>query len=201
MGDFTGDGKLDVAVACNGPNVVAVLMNTTPIGSSTISFASPLNLPAGGNPSTVAVADFNGDGKPDFAVAGNQNICVFLNTTPAGATTPSFAVTELGSGAVDSSPVADFNGDGTPDLVVAGVTTVSVLANTTPTGATTPSFTSGSTYTTGTDPEKAKGFADFNGDGKMDLVVANGHSGTVTTFLNTTPTGSTALSLSPRPLP
>ena len=47
--------------------VLAVLALRTPRAQT--GFQAPLSFDAGGSPSSVAVGDFNGDGKPDFAVA------------------------------------------------------------------------------------------------------------------------------------
>jgi hypothetical protein len=145
----------------------------------------------GAEPFSVAVADFNGDGKPDLAAANmnSGSVSVLLNTTATGSTSVSFAPER--TFAVDGHPwflaVGDFDGDGKPDLVTANfyVPTVSVLLNTTPTGATTPSFASQRTFVTGTEP-RSVGVADFNGDGKPDLVAANTGSTAVAALLNTT---------------
>ena len=82
---------------------------------------------------------------------------------------------------------ADVNGDGKPDLIVAndGDSTVSVLLNTTAPGAATPSFAAQQTFATGSGPISVTA-ADFNGDGKPDLVVANLNGNTVSVLLNTT---------------
>ncbi len=63
LGDFSNDGKLDVAAATA---YAAILMNTgTGLGAST-DFA------AGANPSLIFTADFNRDGKLDLAVTRRQ---------------------------------------------------------------------------------------------------------------------------------
>lgn len=63
---------------------------SNPLSSAT--FASRQTFPTGSLPFSVAVGDFNGDGKPDLALAnfGDNAVSVLLNTTTEGATPPSF---------------------------------------------------------------------------------------------------------------
>jgi hypothetical protein len=89
VGDFNGDGKLDIAVAhekCDaGPATVSVLL-----GKGDGRFQPAVNYPVGGQALSVAVADFNGDGKLDI-VAGGSNIRILLGNgdgTFQPATTP-----------------------------------------------------------------------------------------------------------------
>ncbi len=196
VGDFNGDGEPDLAITNQGANTVSVLLNTTAMGATTPSFAAQQTFATGANPFAVAVGDFNGDGKPDLAVANlNDNtVSVLLNTTAMGATTPSFAAQQTfatGTGPI-SLAVGDFNGDGKPDLAITNEgtlpspgTTVTVLFNTTAMGASAPSFAPQQTFTTGNFP-RAVAVGDFNGDGAADLAVANSTfpNGTVSVLLN-----------------
>jgi hypothetical protein len=78
VGDFDGDGRLDLAVANYSSNYVSVLLG---IGDG--SFQLPRNFGVRSGPVTVAVGDFNGDGRLDLAV-GNQNsdsVSVLLNNS------------------------------------------------------------------------------------------------------------------------
>src|SRR5206468_2574272 len=118
---------------------------------------------------------FNGDGKPDLAVASMRSgdVFVLLDTTSDGATTPSFtSATPIPAGGSghDNLAVGDFNGDGKPDLMVNDTysSNLTVLLNTTPTGAVAPRFTSPILFGVGTNPY-AVAVADFNGDGRPDL--------------------------------
>jgi hypothetical protein len=198
VGDFNGDGRPDLAVTNSNDKTVSVLLNTTPAGSSATSFAAQVTFALGNTPASVAVGDFNGDGRPDLAIANfpQATVLVLLNTTPAGASAPTFAAQQpfaVGSGP-DAVAVGDFNGDGRPDLAVANANggTMSVLLNTTPAGASAPAFAAQQTFAVGGGPD-AVAVGDFNGDGRPDLAVAN-FGGTISVLLNTTAAGSSATS-------
>ncbi|MEK6649932.1 MAG: FG-GAP-like repeat-containing protein, partial [Bacteroidota bacterium] len=67
VGDFTGDGVVDIVVADNGQNRVRILANN---GSGSFSETSFNDV--GANPWQLATGDFDGDGDLDV-VAGHQN--------------------------------------------------------------------------------------------------------------------------------
>jgi hypothetical protein len=121
--DINGDGKLDLAVANTGSARASILLNTTPTGAGTPTFATQVTFPTGNDPASVSIGDFNLDKKPDLAVAnsGSNTASILLNTTPTGVGTPTFApqVTfPTGTNPVSVS-IDDFNLDGKPDLAVA----------------------------------------------------------------------------------
>jgi len=189
IADINGDGLLDIIVANAGDNTVSVLFNTTTPGALAASFAAQQSFVTGSSPSGISVADVNGDGKLDLIVANNGagNVSVLLNTTTPGAAAASFAAQQ--TFATGTNPIAisaaDINGDGEPDLIVAnnGSGNVSVLLNTTTPGATTPSFAAQQAFATGANPTSVA-VADLNGDGMLDLAVANDASGTSSVLFN-----------------
>jgi len=187
VGDFNGDGSLDLAVVnecgndpmCESDGTVSVLL-----GDGMGNFSAALGMPptTGAAPSGIAVADFNSDGVADLAVTneGDNTVSVFL-----GDGMGNFSAARGMPPTVGAEPfavaVADFNGDGIADLVVTnyGDGTVSVLLGN---GDGTFSAAPGMPPAVGVQPYGVA-VADFNGDGFADLAVANGGSNTVSVLL------------------
>jgi hypothetical protein len=192
--DLNGDGRPDLVVTNGNDNTLSVLTNTTPAGMTSPTFAVQQTFTVSGGATFVAVGDFNGDGRPDVAVVGNNGVVsVLLNTTPGGSSVVTLAPPQtfaVGSGPTGVA-VGDFNGDGRPDLAVTNEfnNTVSVLLNTTTPGAATPSFATQQTFAAGNNPFAVVA-ADLNGDGRADLAVINNAGGTVSVLLNTTAVGA-----------
>ncbi len=142
-----------------------------------ITFLPKTDFATGAAPHSVAIGDFNGDVKPDLAVANNgaSTVSILLGTS-----TGSFgAKTDFATGGGPAAvAIGDFNGDAKPDLAVANFSgTVSVLL-----GTGTGSFGAKTDFATGVNPNSVA-IGDFSGDGKPDLAVANNSASTVSVLL------------------
>jgi hypothetical protein len=199
--DLNGDGKVDAVVANSGSNTVQVFHNITVLGTMTAMFQAPLSLVGFSSPRAVAIGDLDLDGKPDIVVANSASttLSVFHNDTTLGAGPPAPAFSLATSITVGSAPrglaIGDLDGDGKPDIVAAnsGSDTVTTLLNdSTPPGPAI-SFP----------PARARSFLvdqvpvavrlfDYNGDGRLDLAVANQTSATLSVLRNNTAPGAGA---------
>ena len=201
IGDINGDGSPDIIVANYYSSTISVLLNSTPVNATTASFSAKTDFATGINPSEVALADLNGDGKLDVVTSnpGANTMSVFLNTTSDGASTPSFSVkNDFTTGATPTSlAVADVNGDGKPDIIISNFSakTVSVFLNTTTNGASAPVFSAKKDFMTSANPHTVTA-GDLNGDGKPDIALANYYTNSVSVLLNTTSNGASSASFS-----
>jgi hypothetical protein len=163
-----------VLLACVG--VALALGAVASSASSPLSFARASYF-AGESPRSATVGDLNGDGKPDLAIADEDedSVAVLLNRGDGRCRAQRLFGT--GSGPV-SVAVGDLNGDRKQDLATANVAgdTVSVLLNN---GG--GLFGTRRTYATDEGPQSLA-IGDLNGDGSADLVTANDTS--VSVLLN-----------------
>jgi hypothetical protein len=171
-------------------------------GIAASDIESSIDFPAAGNPVATVTGDFNGDGKPDIAVANatGSSVSVYINATTSanGISSSSFSRKDF---AVTANPTAlalgDINEDGKLDLAIgyATGTTATILINTT-TVSTSLSFST-SNYLVNSNAN-AVAIADIDGDGKRDLIVANFTSNNFCVLRNSSTAGSSSLSLSTR---
>jgi len=167
VGDFNGDGILDIAAANVNNNSVSVLLGTGPG-----NFQPQATFPVGTRPGSVAVGDFNGDGYIDIvAVNQDSNSVSVLLGTGSGNFQPQ-ATFPVGT-RPGSVAVGDFNGDGHLDIVAVNQdsNSVSVLL-----GTGSGSFQPQATFPVGTRPADVA-VGDFNGDGHLDIVATNNNGG------------------------
>lgn len=170
VGDFTGDGKPDLAVGFDGTAGASqsqVLIFTNNGDGSFQSWAFLTALVPGGIRSVTA-GDFDGDGRLDLAAASASASGVTLfHGNGNGNFDLVSASPSVSQGSVWMA-AGDINGDGNVDLVSANSDgTVSVLL-----GNGDDTFTNKATYPGGNQPRMVA-LADLNGDGKPDAAIVN----------------------------
>ncbi len=150
--------------------------------ASAAAFKGPSTFGTHLAPISIAVADFNGDGNLDIAVANrsSNDISVLLGKGNGTFATEVKYTAGTGGPDPDSIVAADVNGDGKPDLIVAdlGTKSISVFINTG-----TGTFNPAVIYKVGNSPT-AVAVADLNGDTFPDIAVTNSADNTVTILTN-----------------
>jgi hypothetical protein len=177
VADLNGDGVPDLVVVNHVGSFSAGSVSVL-LGNGDGTFQPAIKYDVGTGPSSVAVADFNGDGIPDLVVTNynGNNVSVLLGNGDGTFQSPVNFDTGMNP---DSVAVGDFNGDGNTDLVVANRNsrTVSVLL-----GNGDATFQAPVPYTAGAGPFCVL-VADLNGDGILDLAVANQNDNMVSVLL------------------
>jgi hypothetical protein len=202
-------GTVSFQDTSNGNFVLGTASLGTPTFGQGFIQAPGSPIPTGNEPAAGATADFNGDGKKDLAIMDSytSSIGILLGN---GDGTFTQGTTIYGIGTIPCIPypvnersncsviTADFNHDGNADLAATSDfdnTLIILLGH--GDGTFTPA--SGSPITVGSFPETVR-TGDFNNDGILDLVVANGKDNTLSILLGNGDGTFTAASGSPVPV-
>lgn len=179
LGDFNGDGKLDVALTAVGQSLVYVL-----IGNGDGSFQKAKSYP--GSPSLhaygLAAGDFNKDGKLDLVVSDGGDVAAVSLLFGNGDGTFQAPVPCSAGPAPTTVAVGDFNNDGNLDIATASLSGgpankggVAVLV-----GNGDGTFQSSVLYSAGVAPNSVV-VGNINGDTSLDI--AAGTTGSIVAVL------------------
>lgn len=175
VADLDGNGLADLAVATSS-DAVSILLQT-----SAATFAPAVDYATGVQPVALRAADLNGDGRLDLLTAnwgaslnpGSLGLSLLLQAAPGTFGAPAHFATGYRSAAL---VVGDVNGDGRPDVTVANAGlpgdpgSVSVFLQD---AAAAGSLLPAATYL-GTWGPLGVALGDMDGDGRPDLVLADG---------------------------
>jgi hypothetical protein len=193
--DFNGDGLTDLALADATTNTVTIYLSK---GDGTFSVKA--TYPTGNQPYAMVTADFNNDGIADLATSNEPigTLTVLLGNgdgtfraAPPTAAVPASLAAPGSNGPLGPLAVGDLNGDGIPDLL-----SLNTVANTALVllGKGDGSFilqTAMPTIVSGGGTALVA-FADFNGDGAVDLAALDQNVNITRILLNHIQSSATA---------
>jgi hypothetical protein len=189
VADFDGDGDLDLATSSGSDDIISVRLND---GTGYFGLSDQrVDYPVLGQPSDIAVADFDGDGDFDLLLplADTDKVAVFLNSGDGAFVAPETAYD------VGESPTAliatDLDGDGDIDVATVNEDSVDVSILLMRRDDEDGSIIASQRRVPGAlfeHPNLARGFEiaahDIDGDGDLDLAVVDGNYSDVIHLVN-----------------
>ena len=176
VGDFNGDGKLDLIAGCgSAPGDIFHSSLTFLQGKGDGSFTESITPLSFSGLSALASADLNSDGKLDLAITTSPaSVQILFGNANGTFQSPISYASSLNNGATNTTSVlvTDLNHDGKPDLVIsgslAGNNGIQLFLND---GS--GNFLSGPAYGLGGFELAPIVAQDFNGDGNVDVVMGS----------------------------
>ena len=177
IADVNHDAKPDIIVANIEDETVTVLLGDGK-GHFTPAAGSPFA--CGQNPNDIAVGDMNGDGNPDLIIANTQTpyITILLGDGKGGfAPSPHSPFATTSRPHVHGVAVGDFMGDGKLSVVTDSWGNDKIILL--PGDGHGNLLTPGKWFDADIHSDQGVRAADFNGDGKLDIVMTNQPEGAV----------------------
>lgn len=184
--DMDGDGKADLVAGFWYLGQVRVYRNTSTLGNISFDISGATIINVGNQPISLLCNDFSGDGITDIAICNfsSNSIMVFKNTSSLGTFNFTSPVVTILTGSLPSRIVAaDMDNDMKMDILVSNYNSgnIGIYKNTS--SLNNLSFSTATTFSSLTNPLQA-GCADFDADGKQDVVVSYESLSTISVWRN-----------------
>ena len=190
-GDIDGDGKQDVVTYNESISDISVALNASTSGN--ITFMPAINTPVGSAPLgvlDVTIVDVDGDGKPDIVGANySGSLAIFKNLSTPGHVIIGPRMDYPVKGYATAVTAGDLDGDGRPELIAAvnSEESVEVIQNISIPG--TIVLAPALSFPVSSWPIGVE-VADMDSDGKLDVVVPNINSNSVSVLRNMSTMGN-----------
>ena len=181
VADVNRDGKPDIIVANTEDGTVSVLLGD---GKGHFVPAAGSPVACGRSPNDIAVADMNRDGNPDLVIANTSTpyLTVLLGNGKGGfVPSPHSPFATVSYPHVHGVVAADFTGNGKPAVITDSWGHDQILMI--PSDGNGNLILPGTLFHTGKRPYERLRSADFDGDGKPDVVTTDMDSNAVTVLL------------------